>query len=347
MTWSENETQSPRRAGSLTLESQGLQRDGLIPQTIGDLLHPLSGNEIRIFQGYAWSDGTSEVVPCGVYRISKPTITDDDTKTEIVITLNDRASEVSRRSWVSPYVISGAPTIDQAILAGMESIWPGLTYNLEPSTNTIDDITFGTQGYGATANTSAQDPMADFIGLCTPFNMELFFDESGIVVLRTIPVPTTVAVGLVFQEGVTCTMAEAAREFDETMAYNGVVATSTAPGVEFPVQETAWITDPDNPFNPDNYGAEVPYFYSSPYIITDADAIAAAMSQLQIIMTAYDLVSFSAVMNASLKCGDGVRIIRARLGLDNAYCVTQTSFSSDVTQAMQVTLRSQVTPDGS
>lgn len=342
LTWGENETQTPRRTGSLTLESQGLLKDGLIPKKIGDLLHPLSGNEIRIYQGYTWSDGTSETYPCGVYRISKPTTTDNDKQAEIVITLNDRAAEVTRRSWTVPYVISGAPTIDAAIAAGIATVWPGLTLNLEPSTYTVPDVTFGTQGM-----TSPQDPMADFIGMATDNGQELFFDENGVLVLRTIPDPTTVAIALVFEEGPFCTVDEVAEEQDETEAYNTVVVTSSAPGVEFPIQITVSITDPDNPFNPTNYGAVVPYFYTSPLILTDDQATAAGLAQLLMLMSAYDLVSFSAVMNASAKCGLGIQLVRARLGINETFCITETSFSSDVSQEMQLTLRSRVSPDGS
>jgi hypothetical protein len=336
-TWQEDETQSPRWTCSVTVESQGVGIDNLVPQVDGDLLHPLTGNELRIFSGYQWSDGTSEVVPCGVYRMSRPAITDDGSKVEIVITGNDRAFEISRRSWVVPYVISGAPTYDVAIQALINDRFPGLTYNFQPTTNTVPDITFGTTGM-----TSPVDPMGDAIQLATANGTEVFFDDAGVCILRVVPDPTTAPVTLNFTEGPNCTVNEGERVLDESQTYNGVVATSSAAGIAFPVQEVVWVTDPDSPLNPATFGY-VPYFYTSPLITTSAQAIAAATSILQTLLTAYDNLSTSVVMNASLRAGDCNGVTRARLGVNDTYCASQVSNSTDPTALTTITYRARRT----
>lgn len=335
-TWSEDETRSPRWTCSVTIESLGVGNDDLVPRVAGDLLHPVTGNELRIFHGYQYVDGTREVVPCGVYRMTKPHITDDGTKVEIVITGNDRSTEVDRRRWVNPYPITTGPTIDVAIRDAMNNRMPGLTYSLTPTTHTVPSVTFGTQG----ANSNG--PMADCISMANADGEELFFDDAGVLTSRVVPDPMTSPVVVNFTEGVNCTMNHIERVLDETKTYNGVIATSSAAGVSAPVQQAVWITDPTSLLNPATFGY-VPFFYDSPFITTSAQAISAATAILQTLLTAYDDASFTAVANAALRCGDVIGLTRTRAGVSDIYVVSQTGMSSDPKQAMTVTLRARKT----
>lgn len=329
-TWTEDESRSPRWTCSVTIESQGRPTDDLVPLAGGDLLHPLSGNEIRIFHGFRFPDGSQELAPCGVYRISKPQINDDGTKVEITINGNDRSVEVDKRRWTNPYPITTTPTVDAAILAGMQDRFPGLTYNLTPTTLTVPQITLGTQG-----SSSSGGPMADFIQLATAAGMELFFDDVGVVTLRPVPVPTQAPVAMGFVEGSTCTMVSITRTLDETKTYNGVVATSSAAGTAAPISASVWVSDPTSPLNPATFGY-VPYFYTSPFITTGPQATSAATAILQTLLTAYDDTAFTAVGNAALRCGNVIAITRARSGVTGNFVASQITMSSDPTQLMSV-----------
>jgi hypothetical protein len=335
-TWNEDETQSPRWTCSITVESRGAPYDTLVPQVDGDLLHPLSGNEIRIFDGFIYSDGTEELAPCGVYRMSKPQINDDGTKIEIVITGNDRSVEVNRRGWTSPYPILGAPTIDAAIQTAMQTRMAGLTYNFEPSIFTVSVMAFGTQGG------SGSGPMADLIGLAKDGGDELFFDSVGVTTLRTVPDPTSSPVVTTFTDDQNDVKFTAQRVLDETKTFNGVQLTGSPAGVVFPVQETVWVTDPTSPLNPATFG-EVPYFVTSNQVSTGPQAIAAATAILQTMLTAYDDTSFTAANNSALCCGDVIGVVRNRIGINANYCISQIARSSDPKQPMTVTCRARRT----
>lgn len=335
VTWTEDETQTPRWTCSVTLESQGPDYDDLTPYAQGDLLQPLSGNELRIYNGYRWSDGTEELFPMGVYRMSKPQVTDDGTKVEIVITGNDRFAEVAKRGWTQPYVISGAPTYDVAIQTLIDSVFPGLTYNFEPTTNTVPDITFGTLG-----QSSPVDPSQDAAQLAIANGQEVFFDDVGICVLRTVPNPTISAEVFQFIEGPNCIMNEVQRVLDETQTFNGVVATSTTAGIQFPVQEIVWLSDGSemDPVANPSIGY-LPYYYNSPLFTTSAQAIVAATAMLQTLLTVLDDVSFQAPMYAPLRAGMSIEVMRSRARINDVYCASQVSGTSDVTQLMNVTCR--------
>ena len=332
-TWSEDETQSPRRTCSVTLESRGSNYDDLVPLTETSLLHPLSGNELRIFKGFQYADGSSEYAPCGVYRMSKPAITDDGTEIEIVINGSDRSYEVNRRQWTAPYPISTFPKTDAAVLAILQLVMPGLTYNLTPSTYTVPSMTLGSISGGG-----GSGPFADCISLETAASQELFFDAVGVVVGRVVPDPTTSPLTISFLEGANCVVSEAQRVFDETQTFNGVQVTGSGAGVVFPVQETVWVTDPTSPLFPAVFGY-VPFFYTSALVTTGPQATACATALLQKLLTAYDDVSFTAVPNAALTCGDVIALQRQRIGISDTFCISSISFSSDVKQPMQVTCR--------
>jgi|GEM_PF-5350473 len=330
-TWSEDETRSPRRQSSLTVESQGLSYDQLVPTKIGDLLHPLTGNELRIFSGYRYPDGTTELAPGGVYRMTKPKVVDTGDKIEISITGNDRAFEVDRRRWTAPYPITTSPTLSAAIHDAMDSRMPGLVYNLAPTTMTVPSITLGTQGASST-------PMADLIAMATAGGMELFFDADGVVIMRPVPDPTTSLVVMNFAEGKNCTLTEIDRTLDETMAYNGVIATSSAAGVAVPVQAAVWVTDPNSPLNPAVFGY-VPYFYDSPFLTTTAQCTSAATAILQTLLTAYDDTAFTAAQNAALTCGDCLGLVRSRIGISGNYVASAIAMSATPGAPMTVTNR--------
>jgi hypothetical protein len=339
LTWSEDETRSPRRQMSGTVESLGLSYDELVPVKFGDLLHPLTGNELRIFSGFRFSDGSQFLTPCGVYRMTKPGVVDTGDKIEITITGNDRSAEVDRRGWTVPYPITAGPTLDVAIHDLIDSRMPGLTYNLTPSTYNVPPITLGTQS----SNGSGGPFSTDAVALATAGGMEVFFDSVGTVTLRPVPDPTTSPVVLEFTEGPTCQVIEFDRVLDETLTYNGVKASGTASGTAPPVSETVWVTDPASPLNPATFGY-VPYYYSSPLLLTSAQCTAAATALLQTLLTAYDDTALAVAQNPALQCGDSIALARARIGLNDTYAASQISMSADVTTPMAVTNRARRSP---
>src|ERR1035437_8497903 len=102
-----DETRAVRRLlTNLLIESMGRPADQVIPALQNDLLHPASGNEIRVYRGFVYSDGTEEFVPMGVFRISKPVVNDKIGELNVTLNGNDRSAWISRIKWQSPYVIT-------------------------------------------------------------------------------------------------------------------------------------------------------------------------------------------------------------------------------------------------
>lgn len=331
--WSEDETRTPRRQAGLTVISAGIDLDDLVPNKPGSLLNPIPGNEIRLRSGFRYLNGKEELTGCGIYRMTKPASVDPGDQITITLTLNDRGWEISRRGWLEPYVISGSPTIDDAIHDAMDSRMPGLTYNLEPSTFTVPDTVLGAQVSGGKS-----DPMADFVTMCLAFGMELLFDpDAGVVTLRTVPDPTTSPLEAHFVEGDTLNLLEVDFTPDETQMFNTVVATGNGSGTAPAVQESVSVTDPDSLLNPATFGY-VPKYITSPLITTSDQAIAAATAQLQTGLRAYDNTAFVGLGNPALCCGDALLLRRARLGVDNTYAASAITNNADPSQSQPMTV---------
>ena len=337
----EDESQEIRRTCQVTIASQGLSHDQLVPVKQGDLLHPLSRNELRLFRGFAYPNNTVELAPLGVFRMSKPVVADTGSSLTVQINGNDRSMRVTQSGWVNPYTIPNNTPIDAAIRAALDSRFPGLQYNLIPSGFLLPATNFGTQ-----VGTGQNDPWLDMQNLAISGGYELFFDAMGIVTLRVVPDPvSSPPSGLMFSAdigAVNPVTMQVGKTIDETQTFNGVVASSTASNLATPIQQTVWVTDPTSPVFPQTFGY-FPSFYQSPLINSAAQAVAAAHAKLQKLLTALDETTFTAVPNPALNAGDIIQVTDTRIGTNNYYAASQIVMPLDPGTAMQVTCRARRT----
>jgi hypothetical protein len=336
----------------------------LVPAELGDLLHPLSGNELRPYRGVnippppgilpTAPGGT--LAPLGVFRLSKPVITDTGSQLTIAITGNDRSSEIARHPWTGPYTGAAGLTVPAAITAILNATWTGppLTYNLYPSTvvvpaGTVLGIQFTSTGVSAQSGSTSggNNRWQDCVNLALSAGCELFFDRQGAVVMRPVPQPNTVPLSFSFVEGVTCTMTSLTRTLDEANFHNGVIVIgtgvtvtnpdgSTSPGT--PVTASAYSTDPI--LGPSGVEGSCPIFITDETVSTVPQAQAVANAQLPLVLAALDETAFTATCNPGFDAGDANGITRARMKVNDIYIGAAVTHPLDVVTQMQVTNRS-------
>jgi hypothetical protein len=316
-----DETQSIRRTCSLTLEDP---TSVLVPQHLGDLLHPLTGNELWVSRGVTYADGATELIPLGVFAPSKPTSTDSLAELQLTLVGNDRSHLIARSQWTDSFSIDDGTDVNTAVMAVLSSRLPELGYNL------ADDLgaTVPATTFGADQNSN---PWKDATSLVTSIGEELLIDPQGTVVARPVTA-TSSGVVAAYVEGQTCTMITAARDLDDERAYNGVVVIAQGGNVTTPLRSVAWVGGSQP-------SPAIPYFYSTSLVTdqTSLDAMAAAM--LAQLTNAAEEVTFTALPDPRLDAGDVIYLQRSRSKLSANYVVQSVQIPLDAASAMSVTCR--------
>jgi hypothetical protein len=365
-------TATTRRTCTLTVEDKGLVADpnSLVPVHITDLLHPLSGNELHIFRGFAYPDGTQDMCQLGVFRMTQPQVEDSGNAITINIQGNDRSAEISKNKWTSAYQINAGTNLAAAVIAILQNRWIAQGVPLDTSLISPTLIVLPTTTFGADLS-STNDPWADVMGLATAAGMDLYFNPQGLPVMNPIlnPVQLGQNFDLIYEEGVNCTLTKLGYTLDETQTFSGVIAIGNGSGNGLaPVMSQSvingvtyngvWNTDPTSPtyFDPSNPDASamgpVPYIFTTQAIPDSTDNAttaqqkinSAANAKLQTVLTAFDNPTFECVPNPAMWENDILTLIRERIGVEGNFQVSGVVIPLDVSSAQQVTLKPQKAP---
>jgi hypothetical protein len=358
-----DETQATRRTLSLTIESQGHNLDNLIPRIKTDLLNPAASHEIRVYRGIDYQDGTTEVVPLGVFQMSKPQVTEKTAKSgdvsfEIVVTGYDRSSWLARLPWITPYTIVQGTTLSAAVIAAvqnrMASVGATLRMKIVNTPNTF--VQYTTWGL---STGSADNPWTDLTKLVSGFGYELFFDVEGTLVMQAIASsdklqPANVAQ---FEEGVNCTTTAIQLTLDVTKEYSGVIVIARGKGIAVPpVRAEAWDTNINSPTYYLGPFGKVPYIFVThafpTFGQTNAQAVATAQlvaqAQLQRLLQQMNAISLSAIPNPMIQEGDVITVARSAMGIQSGtkYIVSTMTIPLDTMTEMVITNRPQTVGTG-
>lgn len=319
-----------RRCTITAVDTTGL----LTPADAAATLAPF-GNEIRLFRGIEYPDGTQEMVPVGVFGISDVEVKDEGAGIEIEVSGFDRARKVARNRFTDIYTVTAGTNYATAIRDLVNSRVPGLTFNFMVTTRTAPALTFQV---GDDPWEKAQD-MADSLGA------ELFFDGEGVCVLRPVIDPETAPVVYDYTEGQVSNLISLSRSLTDEQTYNLVVAAGEpadpADGSEPPAPARGVAQD-DDPASPTWVGGPygvVPKFFVSPFIATDAQAVDAAKASLLRSLGGTEVVAFDALVNPAHEVGDVVQVTRGASRANARYVIDSFTIPLDANSTMSVTTR--------
>lgn len=320
--------------GTVTLDRTAAQRGRCavtlaepfeIPTTTGGLLTPY-GYELSISRGVRYPSGVEEVIPLGVFPIQ--TSVSDGTTRLTALQGIDRSQMVVDARLEDSVAIAAGTNYGTAIRNIIAAAIPGLTYDFAATTYTTPALVFEAQA----------DRWATAQNMATAIGCELYFDGTGVCVLRPEPMFSALP-SWVLSEGEGGLLTGAALTLDRAPAFNRVVTTGENTSLTT-IPRGVWTDDdPSSPtYYAGGFGAK-PRFFASAFITTDAQAASAA----EAIGTAQKGVARSltlgAVPNPALEPGDLVLIKREAIGVNEVHILDALTFGLTADAAMTAASR--------
>lgn len=319
-------SQAARRSCSVSL-FVGVADNDLVPDTAFDAITPF-GNELRLYRGVRYADGSDELVPLGVFVITA--VQFDQTAQGIAISISgvDRSVRISRNLWLEPYRVA-AGSLSDALTGLLQNRWPAVELSFPSvSVNVVQQVL---------GQESGSDPWKDAVYLAEMAGYDLFFDQNGICVLQPFPSPDAASVVASFSDE--DVLIKVARQDTTTDTYNGVVYVVESSWLVTPFRVQVWDEDPASPtYRYGNFG-EVPKVFSQSAITdTNATTAAAALLLSRGLGLAQN-VSWELIVDPALDVNDVVLVSNAGTKTDRIMIIDQLTIPLSPTTAMQATAR--------
>lgn len=274
------------------------ESDNLVPDSQFDLLTPF-GNELRLYRGVQFDDGSQEYVPLGVFVITDVNVTDSNNGVSIEVAGEDRALIISRNKWTSPYQVTSA-TLETAITDLLENRYPEVITSFPATGVTVNQVILGVE--------KDNDPWQDAVELCQLVGYDLFFDATGVVVMKQFPTLDGTSAVATFVEGSGTTVLSLNRTLTSKETFNGVIYYVQGTNVSAPIRVEVWDEDPSSPTYRYGKFGQVPTFVESNLLATSAEAITAATLLLNTYIGAQETINWEGVVNPALDVQDIVYV---------------------------------------
>ena len=281
--------QAIRRTCSVTVADPSL-----IPRTPRDQLATY-GARLLVSRGVDYGDGSSELVPLGVFRLD----TVDGDVNDGPVTLQGKGLEVVVQDdkLTSPYKATG--TVVGAATALIQRSIPAADV-----ISSITDTPIGSRTFDVEA-----DPWAGVQEIAAAAGAEVYADANGSFIISTLPDLTTATPVWAVEATEGGVYISGRRAMSSDAVCNGVLArgentTDNAP----PVSYLAVDNDPSSPTYWGGPFGRRPLFYSSSTLTTVNACAAAANLKLAAARAPNSTGDFSSLPNPALEPGDVIRV---------------------------------------
>jgi Domain of unknown function (DUF5047) len=282
--------QAIRRTCSVTIAEPSL-----IPRTPADQLATY-GAQLRVSRGVEYGDGSTELVPLGVFRLDS--VDGDVSEGPVTLQGKDRSAAVADDKFTTPYTVTG--TVVSAVTE--------LIHRSIPSADvlsTITDSPIGSRTFDIEA-----DPWAGVQEIAAAAGAECYPNADGVFVIATLPDLLTTDPAWAVEAAEGGVYMSANRGMSSADVYNGVLARgeNTADNVP-PVSYLAVDNDPNSPTYWGGPFGRRPKFHSSSTLITTAGCQQAATVILAKAKAPNATGDISSLPNPALEAGDVLRVM--------------------------------------
>jgi hypothetical protein len=318
-------------SGSVTVSAaSGVRRQ--LSLTVSDVSvspfgsSPISpyGVELHVSRGITLLDGTTELIPLGVFRVESIT---SPRQGEVQIVAPDRSAKIIDAKFLIPTMSNTGLGLAAQISALVTDVYPsGVSVtNVDVPATSVPWLLWDQERWDACQK------------LATAVGAVVFFDVAGNVVLRLAPTISD-AVAWYVNSGAQGVMIDASREITRAETYNVVVAVGERSDGVVPARAVSQDNDTTSATYVGGPFGYVPFFFSSPLITTSGGATTVADALLARKRSLGRECTLSCVPNPALDVGDviGVRFPDGSL---ERHVVDQLTIPLDATSPMQITTR--------
>lgn len=286
-----------------------------------------AGFEVYVQRGIEFPDGSTEMVPLGIFPIQDSTV--DGVSLVTTIEAVDRSQRISDARLETDRRLNTWPSNVVETLVG--EVIPDV--DIDTSSATPAD----------TSVISVYEAGSDRWEICQDvgkaYGRETYFDGLGRCIIRDEPDVSTSPSVWTVDEGDGGVLVSVDLAWSRRPSYNRAIVTGT--NTEFGVTYRGVATD-SSPASPSYYSGNFgpkPIFYFSPHVTSTATAGAAARALLRSKQGVAMSLDFSAIPNPALEPGDVVVVRRAALGLDLPVVVDSITLGLGPNDAMTCQVR--------
>jgi hypothetical protein len=301
----------------------------LVPDDGFDFLAPF-GNQLRLYRGIQYADGTEEYVPLGVFVITDVKVTDTNDGVSMTIMGEDKSIIISRNKWTSTYqMVNG--TLETSLTALLQNRYPDIVTDFPTTNITINQIVLGAD--------TGLDPWKDAVYIAGLVGYDLYFDVKGVCTMRQFPTLDAASVVATYEEGNGTTVTSLDRTISTKETYNGVIYTVEGSQVTTPIRVEVWDEDTTSPTYRYGVFGSVPTFITTNLIGTSADAIKAASLLLNTYIGRQEEINFSSIVDPSLDVNDVVYLSSDGAKVDRTVIIDSMDIPLEYEGALSVKTR--------
>ena len=286
-----------RRTCSVRLITNRTENN-LVPNTGFDAITPF-GNELRVYRGVRFDDGTEEYVPQGVFVMTDVKITDSNNGVLIEITGEDKSLLVSRVKYTQVYTMVPG-TLESSLTALLQDRYSDIETNFPTTNVSVQQIILGVN--------KDNNPWRDAVDIASLVGYDLFFDVNGVATMKQFPSLDGAAVVAAYQEGENTLITAIDRTMSTKETYNGIIYTVQGSKILTPIRVEVWDEDSTSPTYRYGVFGEAPIFIESNVIATSTEAIKAATLLLNAYIGAQEQITWNSIVDPSLDVNDVVYI---------------------------------------
>ncbi len=311
-----------------------LSDPNLVPQAATDLLNPEGGNEIKLYRGIRFSDGSEQFIPLGVFGIEHVSIDDSGQGLFMRVEGWDRSKKLSDAKMINAYTIANGTNAKTALEALASFRYPGISYSASWVSYT----------------TSATLPQITMVTGDNPWNKiqklglealasDIYFDVGGELTIVPVVDPIGQPTIWTYEEGPTATFLYLNKNLTTEDSPNHIIVFGEHPDNSAPIRGEAFDSNVSSPtYYLGPYGDRVKVLEGQ-NVKDTTQATAWATAVLNKALGVSELVRFNAIVNPGHEVGDLIGIDRPRSKVLDVYVIDKLTIPLVPERVMEVSTR--------